>query len=142
MVDLYPYTRTLVPLRDGGQISLDWIQHPDVDQNFDQSTPIVALLPGLTGNRYCGYVKALIGEVCRRKFKCVVLNHRGCSQTPLTTRKRRVIMTMIAQLYCATSIGDTKAGVTEIMRLHPNNPLYAIGVSFGSNLLGNVSAMF
>ena len=85
--DFYPHDRTLVPLPDGGQISVDCTVCKEVDEHFNETTPIVVILPGLTGNRYDLYIKALISEVVQRRYKCVILNHRGCSGTPLTSRK-------------------------------------------------------
>ena len=85
--DLYPCERTLVKLEDGGQISVDWVCCPKVDKDFNVKTPVVVIFPGLTGDRHCGYVKTIIKEACSRKYKCVVMNHRGCSHTPLTSRK-------------------------------------------------------
>ena len=85
--DLYPATRVIVKLEDGGQISADYICCPKVDKILDNSTPIVVIFPGLTGNKRCGYVKVVIEEACQRNYKCVIINHRGCDHTPLTTRK-------------------------------------------------------
>ena len=85
--DLYPCERSLLKLEDGGQISVDWIHCPEVDKEFNNKTPVVVIFPGLTGDRQCGYVKVIIQEACARKYKCVVINHRGCSNTPLTSRK-------------------------------------------------------
>ena len=84
--DQFPHSRTLVPLADGGQISVDWTIHDDVDSSFTDSTPVIAILPGLTGDRYDDYMKALIEEVVKQKYKCAIINHRGCSRTPLTSR--------------------------------------------------------
>lgn len=86
--DPYPYEREIVELGDGGQTSIDWICCPEVDKMFSEKTPILVALPGLTGDRYAEYLKIIVEEGCRRKFKCVVLNHRGCGHTSLTTRNR------------------------------------------------------
>jgi abhydrolase domain-containing protein 1/3 len=84
--DNYPFQREIVKLSDGGQTSIDWVSCPKVDRVFNVKTPILVLLPGLTGDRYAEYVKIIIDEACKRKIKCVVLNHRGCGHTPLTSR--------------------------------------------------------
>eukprot|EP00826_Nyctotherus_ovalis_P022191 TRINITY_DN1727_c0_g1_i16.p1 TRINITY_DN1727_c0_g1~~TRINITY_DN1727_c0_g1_i16.p1 ORF type:complete len:269 (-),score=76.14 TRINITY_DN1727_c0_g1_i16:48-854(-) len=120
----------MVQLEDRGQISVDWIECPNVEKVFNEKTPIVVFLPGLTGDRHCGYSKALIREIARRKFKPVILNHRGCARTPLTTPK----------FYSADTIGDARAGFGHIHRTHPQNPVYAIGVSLGATILGNFVA--
>lgn len=85
--DSYAYERTFLKLEDEGQISLDWIIFPQIEQNFNKETPLLAILPGLTGNRQCGYLKVLLREAETKGYKCVVINHRGCADTPLTTRK-------------------------------------------------------
>eukprot|EP00826_Nyctotherus_ovalis_P061723 TRINITY_DN880_c0_g1_i6.p1 TRINITY_DN880_c0_g1~~TRINITY_DN880_c0_g1_i6.p1 ORF type:complete len:337 (-),score=67.18 TRINITY_DN880_c0_g1_i6:262-1272(-) len=128
--DVYPCQREIVPLKDGGQTSVDWVCCPEIEETFSAKTPILVLLPGLTGDRYDEYVKVIINEACRRKFKCVVLNHRGCGHTPLTTPK----------LYCGNSTEDTKAAVEAIKRRFPDNPLYGVGTSLGGTLLGNLIA--
>ncbi len=88
VIDPYVYDRSLVQLPDGGQIAIDVVKNPESQSQmrFTPSTPIVVLLPGLTGDRYCGYAKALTKEINNRHYQCVVLNHRGCSQTALTSR--------------------------------------------------------
>ena len=85
-IDIYPIKKELIQLNDGGQNSIDWICCAEVDNAFTSKTPIIVILPGLTGDRFCDYVKIIIQEACKRKLKCVVLNHRGCGLTPLTTR--------------------------------------------------------
>lgn len=85
--DTFPFERILVKLKDGGQTSIDWICSPETDNVFTAKSPILVLLPGLTGDRCCEYLRVLIGEACTRKIKCAVINHRGCGHTPLITRK-------------------------------------------------------
>jgi len=84
--DNYPFQREMVGLSDGGKTSIDWVCCPEVDNVFTTKTPILVILPGLTGDRYAEYLKVVIDEACKRRIKCVVLNHRGCGHTPLTTR--------------------------------------------------------
>ena len=85
-MDKYPCTRTFVNLEDGGQIGIDWFHCPEVEKNFSERTPIVVFLPGYTGDRWCGYSKALLEEVSDRGYKFVLMNHRGCGGVPLTSR--------------------------------------------------------
>ncbi len=85
-VHLYPYKRELLHLSDGGQIALDWIMDPTLKLQID--TPVLAVIPGLTGCLDDCYIRSLVEEGTKRGFKCVVVNHRGCGNTPLTSRNR------------------------------------------------------
>ena len=93
--DPYPCVRDLIPLEDGGQISVDWICNPATEKILNDQTPIVVILPGITGDRFCGYSKALIEATIEKKFKPVVLNHRGCGGTPLTSRKLYITFSQV-----------------------------------------------
>ena len=86
---------------------------------------------------HCNYMKVLIERACFKRFKCVILNHRGCSHTP--TLIRTLIYNYLAKLYAGSSIDDIAAGINDIHMKHKKNPLYAVGLSFGGGLLGNVS---
>jgi abhydrolase domain-containing protein 1/3 len=133
------FVRSLVPLADGGQLAVDWIGDSEtkLEQHFTDNTPIVVILPGLTGHRSDGYIKVVIDAVLAKGYKCAILNHRGCSDTLLTSRNMR--RHLVAKLYCAGSIDDASAGFAAIRQSHPHNPLYAIGISLGGCILGNVS---
>jgi len=137
MEDVYPCERDIVKLEDGGQIAIDWIQPPELDKFFNKRTPIVVFLPGLTGDRFCQYSKIIIKEIAYRKFKPVILNHRGCGYTQITTRN--LISNSLARFYSAATIEDTRAGFEYIHKKYPENPVYGVGVSMGGTILGNVS---
>ncbi len=77
------YKRQLVPLPDGGQMSIDW---PVVSVHVGAATPIVAIFSGLTGGRDDQYVALLVRSAARKGYKPVLVNHRGCSHTPLLVR--------------------------------------------------------
>lgn len=136
MEDDYPCRRDLVKLEDGGQISIDWFECPETEKIFNKKTPIVVFLPGLTGDRYCGYAKAIIKATTLKRFKPVVLNHRGCGGTPLITRKH--LFNFLAKFYSADTIEDARTGFNHIHKKYPENPVYAIGISLGGTILGNV----
>ena len=121
--EIYPYKRTFVKLEDRGQISLDWICCPEVEQIFTKNTPILVFVPGMTGNRHCGYAKVIIKEACMKGMKCVVINHRGCSHTPVTSR---ISNNYIAKLYSQCSMGDIKAAINTIHNEFPENPIYGV----------------
>lgn len=84
--DAYDYERAVVKLEDGGQIALDWICFPRPKETLSRKVPLVVIFPGLTGDRKCAYMKALFEEAHAKGYKCIVVNHRGCGDTPMTTR--------------------------------------------------------
>eukprot|EP00826_Nyctotherus_ovalis_P052909 TRINITY_DN6791_c0_g1_i3.p2 TRINITY_DN6791_c0_g1~~TRINITY_DN6791_c0_g1_i3.p2 ORF type:complete len:178 (+),score=32.11 TRINITY_DN6791_c0_g1_i3:180-713(+) len=75
----FEFQRQLVMTEDGGQIALDWV----ISDDRHAASPIIAIFPGLTG----GSDNSYIGHICRsalaQGYRCVVLNKRGCSNTPL-----------------------------------------------------------
>ena len=77
----FVYNRELVKLEDGGQIALDW---PLIEIKGNPcNTPIIVIFPGLTGGYKNCYVGHIIKSAAERGFKSVVLNKRGCADTPL-----------------------------------------------------------
>jgi abhydrolase domain-containing protein 1/3 len=66
------YFREVVPLRDGGELALDWLE-----QGLEPKSPLVLVLPGLTGNSQAEYIKSLMRAAQQEGFRCVVLNNRG-----------------------------------------------------------------
>ena len=87
------WNRHLVHLRDGGCISLDWaIENKNLkeeiieeeDEGIVDYQPILALIPGITGENMDKYLEDTIIEANQYGFKCVVVNHRGMSSTTLT----------------------------------------------------------
>jgi len=77
------YRRETVKLQDGGQITLDWPLFPEIDNNFKETTPIITIHAGLTGGRHDIYVATMMKDAAKRGFKSVLVNHRGCSGTPI-----------------------------------------------------------
>eukprot|EP00826_Nyctotherus_ovalis_P037782 TRINITY_DN3476_c0_g1_i11.p1 TRINITY_DN3476_c0_g1~~TRINITY_DN3476_c0_g1_i11.p1 ORF type:complete len:258 (-),score=37.50 TRINITY_DN3476_c0_g1_i11:634-1407(-) len=121
------YDRELVKLADGGQLSLDW---PILPKNFsmDDGTPILAILSGMTGGRKDVYVATLISDCFARNCRPVLLNQRGLSNTPITT----------AKLYCGETTDDVHTALLAVKKKHPANPIYAVGLSLGANIITNV----
>jgi predicted alpha/beta-fold hydrolase len=77
------YERQLITLSDGGQLSLDWPIFPEVDKKFTNSSPLLVVLAGMASGRNDLSVNTLIEAAAKRGFKSVLVNHRGCSKTPL-----------------------------------------------------------
>jgi abhydrolase domain-containing protein 1/3 len=66
------YSREILKLSDGGQVALDWLE-----DGCTTDSPIVIILPGLTGESQAEYVKCLVNSASRIKLKVVVFNNRG-----------------------------------------------------------------
>lgn len=122
------YERELVKLEDGGQLSVDWPQPP---QNFklNDNTPLLVILSGMTGGRKDVYVAKIISDAFARNCRPILLNQRGLSNTPITTPK----------LYSGDMTDDVHRALLSVNRRHPKNPMYAIGMSLGANIITNVS---
>ena len=64
--------REILSLKDGGEVALDWT----VDNSW-QTSPIVIILPGLTGASTAEYVKCLVCAAKTIGVRCVIFNNRG-----------------------------------------------------------------
>ncbi|XP_011304379.1 abhydrolase domain-containing protein 3 [Fopius arisanus] len=119
------YRRELFTLRDGGEVALDW-----ADQNCSPTSPIVIILPGLTGSSQADYIKGLITGAKAIGIRCIIFNNRGLGGVPLKTPR----------LYCAANVDDFTEVVDHLKKTHPNIPIGATGVSMGGMILGNYLA--
>lgn len=68
--------REVLPLKDGGQVALDWL---DPVPDCPDTTPIVVILPGLTGSSQAEYIKGLALAGNRAGARVVVFQNRGIS---------------------------------------------------------------
>ncbi|KJE96791.1 hypothetical protein CAOG_09032 [Capsaspora owczarzaki ATCC 30864] len=115
------YERELVGMSDGGQVALDWHDIPDMEE----STPLVVVLHGLTGGSNENYVKHIVLEAERNKWRTVVFNNRGCGNSVAITPRG----------FSATFTDDIAEVVQHVHAKHPKAPLFAVGVSLGSMIL-------
>jgi len=82
----FDHVQEFVKLEDGGQISLDWPIFRDKQLNElleKNDNPIIVIFPGLTGGCDNSYVGTIVWDAAKLGYKCVILNKRGCSNTPL-----------------------------------------------------------
>lgn len=57
---------------DGGEVALDW-----AEKDCSVTSPIVIILPGLTGGSQAEYVKCLVSAARKVGIRCVIFNNRG-----------------------------------------------------------------
>lgn len=83
-----PYARQLLDLPDGGVVSLDWALPTSAPFSLDDVDPdckTALILPGLTGGSGEHYIRTAVRRLNDDGWQCVVLNARGCANTPLKT---------------------------------------------------------
>ncbi|XP_011494645.1 PREDICTED: abhydrolase domain-containing protein 3-like [Ceratosolen solmsi marchali] len=121
------YRREILTLADGGEVALDWAEH-----NCCSTSPIVIILPGLTGASQAEYIKCLVYAAKNVGIKCVIFNNRGLGGMKLKTPR----------LYCASNCEDLAEVIEHVRRLHPHVPIAATGISMGGLILGNYLAQY
>ena len=95
------------------------------------STPTVVILHGLTGGSNESYVRNAIAQLIKSReeggagVRCVVVNFRGCAQTPLTS----------PQLYSACKVTDLESALLLLTRMFPQSPMVGLGFSLGGSIL-------
>lgn len=72
--------KEILKLSDGGSILLAWYEIKEVD------SPLLIVLPGLSGTHDSLYCQSLIKEGQKRGYSSVVINFVGMAGVPLTVR--------------------------------------------------------
>ena len=119
------YRREILTLADGGEVALDW-----AEGDSSAISPIVIILPGLTGASQAEYIKCLVSSAKKVGIRCVIFNNRGLGGVELKTPR----------MYCAANSDDLSEVVEHVRKLHPHVPLGATGISMGGLILGNYLA--
>jgi len=123
------YSRQMFTFKDGGEVGLDWA-HPK-DKAEDKETPILLVLPGITGSSQSDYNKALVRVVkAEVGARVCVFNFRG----------RGGVKVKNPRTYCAANSEDLSEILDFINKTYPKAPVIALGISLGGILLGNYLA--
>ncbi|XP_010503747.1 PREDICTED: embryogenesis-associated protein EMB8-like [Camelina sativa] len=117
--------RECLRTKDDGSVALDWVAGDD--GYLAPESPILILLPGLTGGSQDSYVRHMLLRARSKKWRCVVFNSRGCGDSPVTT----------PQFYSASFLGDICEVIAHVGDKFPKANLYAAGWSLGGNILVN-----
>ncbi|XP_020084479.1 embryogenesis-associated protein EMB8 [Ananas comosus] len=108
---------------DDGAVALDWVSGDDRRLPFD--SPVLILLPGLTGGSDDTYVRHMLVRARNKGWRVVVFNSRGCADSPVTT----------PQFYSASFTKDLSQIVDHVAKRYPKSNIYAVGWSLGANIL-------
>ncbi|KAK4365551.1 hypothetical protein RND71_016909 [Anisodus tanguticus] len=77
------FRRECLRTKDDGSVALDWVSGDD--RNLPPDSPLLILLPGLTGGSDDSYVRHMLMRARSRGWRVVVFNSRGCGDSPVTT---------------------------------------------------------
>lgn len=75
------YRREIFTLKDGGEIALDWME-----ENCEKNSPVILILPGLTGASQSEYIKCLVAAGTSLGARIVVFNNRGLGGVALKVK--------------------------------------------------------
>lgn len=98
-----------------------------MEQSCAAESPLIIILPGLTGESQAEYIKCLVIAAQQIGIRTVVFNNRGLGGITLKTPR----------LYCAANCEDLYEVVNHVSQLNPNIRLGATGISMGGLILGN-----
>ncbi|KAI4326781.1 hypothetical protein L6164_019317 [Bauhinia variegata] len=117
------YRRECLRTKDDGAVALDWVSGDD--RRLPADSPVLILLPGLTGGSQDSYVRHMLIRARSKGWRVVVFNSRGCGDSPVTT----------PQFYSASFLGDMHDVVSHVRTRYPKANIYAVGWSLGANIL-------
>ncbi|KAI9092336.1 hypothetical protein K1719_027836 [Acacia pycnantha] len=120
------YRRQCIHTKDGGVVALDWVSGDD--RLFPPNSPVLILLPGLTGGSEASYARHLLVTARSKGWRVVVFNNRGCGNSPVIT----------PQLYSASFLGDLGEVVSHVNTLYPE-AIYMPSESHNCPLSGAVA---
>ncbi|OWZ06275.1 hypothetical protein PHMEG_00021493 [Phytophthora megakarya] len=122
---------------DGGVVSLDWAlvsssnssakDQRTLEQRIDPNKKTILVLPGLTGGSGEHYIRSAVDRLNSLDWQCVVLNSRGCQNTPLRT----------PHLFCIAYTDDLRYVARYLTDKYnfASEAFIGLGFSMGSNVL-------
>ncbi|CAK4213604.1 unnamed protein product [Aphanomyces euteiches] len=121
------YKRQLVRMSNGGTVSIDWAIPPGcTDLGYEHDHPTIIMLHGLAGDSQNNYIRSAATKLLRDGWRVVVMNARGCGNTPVTS----------PQFLSASFTEDIREVVALLRKDYvPTAPLVGVGFSMGSNVL-------
>jgi len=138
----WDYRREFAVPQDGVPLALDWTEpHESFAEDSPSERPIIVLLHGLTASSASGYVKHFAKQAALRGFRVVVHNRRGHMPDLRHTPKSRVPRSLGSDVHVWHTVpryGDTldlHFVIDSVHKRYPKAPLYAAGLSAGSNYL-------
>uniref|UniRef100_K3WXA0 AB hydrolase-1 domain-containing protein n=1 Tax=Globisporangium ultimum (strain ATCC 200006 / CBS 805.95 / DAOM BR144) TaxID=431595 RepID=K3WXA0_GLOUD len=128
-----PYERQILDMPDGGIVSLDWALPPRENgsipsvREVDPDKRTMIILPGLTGGSGELYIRNTVAQLLDHGWQVVVMNARGCANTPLKT----------AHLFSSGYTDDLRSTVKYLRAKYnfENEAFVGLGFSMGSNVL-------
>ncbi|XP_077971816.1 phospholipase ABHD3-like [Styela clava] len=125
------YRREIVPAPDGGQFYVDWFDNDDNKKYPDKTKrPTIFIVPGLTSTSKSNYVQSMVDILGDHGFRVMIIINRGLDGMEVLTPKA----------YCATHTMDMEVVIKIFKERYPEAPLFCIGISMGSLMLGRYMA--
>lgn len=82
-------SREILKLADGGEVALDWME-----EGCANDSPVVIILPGLTGASQAEYIKCLVNGALGIGVRTVIFNYRGLGGMELKVLWRLIFNTI------------------------------------------------
>ncbi|KAL4570597.1 hypothetical protein LXL04_026255 [Taraxacum kok-saghyz] len=124
--------RECLRTKDDGTVTLDWVSGDA--RSLPENSPILLLLPGLSGGSQDAYVRHMLIRARNRGWRVVVFNSRGCADSPVTT-PQACSTSFKYLMYSASFLGDLDEVVGHVTTRYPKANLYGTGWSMGANIL-------
>lgn len=94
------FRRQCLRTKDDGSVALDWVSGDDTQ--LPPHSPVLILLPGLTGGSGDTYVRHMLLRARSKEWRVLVFNSRGCGDSPVTTSQvyyTRFILQLLFNLF-------------------------------------------
>lgn len=116
--------------KDGDFLDLAWSEN--WQQDSIKAKPIFALFHGLEGSFHSPYANGLMAAFANQGWLAVMMHFRGCSGRP----------NRLAKAYHSGETNDARFFLTTLREAFPQQPIIAVGISLGGNMLVNYLAKY